>query len=71
MQRVKSDGKSGVYGPLTVVRSQTAAIAQEIGGVDGTTTNAKAVAAANLTTAQTAKKGLDAYTGAKAATGAP
>ena len=54
-----------------VVRSQTAAIAQEIGGVDGTTTNAKAVAAANLTTAQTAKKGLDAYTGAKAATGAP
>ena len=54
-----------------VIRSQTAAIAKEVGGVDGTASKDRAVAAAGLTTAQTTKKGLDAYTGGNTATGAP
>ena len=53
-----------------VVRSQTAAIVNEVGGVSGTTQQATAAAAAALTTAQTTKKGLSNYTGAADAGGA-
>ena len=54
-----------------VVRSQTAAIANEVGGVSGATSQATASAAATLATAERTKKGLDNYTGAAAAAGAP
>ncbi len=54
-----------------VVRSQTAAIANEVGGVSGATSQATASAAATLASAERTKKGLNNYTGAAAAAGAP
>jgi type IV pilus assembly protein PilA len=53
-----------------VVRSQTAAIANEVGGVDSTTQIAKAVSAGTAASSETGKKGLDSYGGAKLAPGA-
>ena len=53
-----------------VVRSQTAAIANEVGGVDSTAQIAKAVAAGTAASGEINKKGLDSYGGAKLAAGA-
>ncbi len=53
-----------------VVRSQTAAIANEVGGVDGADSQKTAKEAATLANAQRAKKGLDNYTGAAKTAGA-
>ena len=52
------------------VRSQTAAIVNEVGGVNGAASIAEAKAAATAANDQRGKKGLDAYTGAAAATAA-
>ena len=52
------------------VRSQTAAIVNEVGGVTGATSIAEAKAAGTEANNQRGKKGLDAYTGAAAATAA-
>lgn len=52
------------------VRSQTAAIVNEVGGVTGAASIAEAKAAATAANDQRGKKGLDAYTGAAAATAA-
>lgn len=49
-----------------VVRSQTAAIANEVGGVDGTASQAEARSAGTAASTQRGKKGLDNYTGAAA-----
>lgn len=46
------------------VRSQTAAIVNEVGGVTGATSIAEAKAAGTAANDQRGKKGLDAYTGA-------
>lgn len=50
-----------------VVRSQTAAIVNEVGGVTGANSIAEAKAAGTAANGQRGKKGLDAYTGAAAA----
>ena len=52
------------------VRSQTAAIVNEVGGVTGAASIGEAKAAATAANDQRGKKGLDAYTGAAAATAA-
>lgn len=46
-----------------VVRSQTAAMAKELAGEDGTAESQKAQEAANLSTAQTDAKSLQSFTG--------
>ncbi len=52
------------------VRSQTAAIVNEVGGVDGAASIAEAKAAGTAANGQRGKKGLAAYTGAAEAPGA-
>ncbi len=52
-----------------VVRSQTAAIASEVGGVDGGVSQKAAKDAAATADAQNGKKGLSNYTGAAKAAG--
>lgn len=53
----------------TVVRSQTAAIASEVGGVDGTNSQTAASTAARSANAQAVNKGLSNYAGAATAAG--
>lgn len=50
-----------------VVRSQTAAIVNEVGGVDGTAATNEAKATATTASAQRGKRGLTNYTGAATA----
>ncbi|HHU93788.1 MAG TPA: hypothetical protein GXX62_01695 [Alcaligenaceae bacterium] len=53
-----------------VVRSQTAAMAKELAGEDGTAESQKAQSAANLSTSQTESKSLQSFTGNAAQAGA-
>ena len=53
-----------------VVRGQTAAIANEVGGVDGTASRKKATAAGTAASAETGKKGLDSFEGGQLSKGA-